>query len=270
LVVSGGNDKNVVVFSKEGEIVLSTLKGHTGPITTVAIHPNKVNVISGSKDSTIRVWDIRTKRADHILKLHEGPVTGLSLHATGDYILSSSNDKHWAFSDIETGTLLAKGGEDDIILTMSRFHPDGLIFATGTTVGQVKIWDLKEQSNVANFINHYDAITSVAFSENGYYLASASKDSTVKLWDLRKLKNFKTIDLGQGFQVTDLAFDQSGSYLALSGTDIRVYSCKLWNEVGQFTDHTDVSTGVRFGENASFLVSTSMDRTLKFYGEKRH
>ena len=34
-----------------------------------------------------------------------------------------------------------------------------------------------------------------------YYLATAADDSVVKLWDLRKLKNFKTIELEQRYQV---------------------------------------------------------------------
>lgn len=43
----------------------------------------------------------------------------------------------------------------------------------------------------------------------------------MKLWDLRKLKNFKTLQLEDGYEVEGLSFDQSGTYLAVAGTDVR-------------------------------------------------
>ena len=61
----------------------------------------------------------------------------------------------------------------------------------------------------------------MSFSENGYYLATAAEDSCVRLWDLRKLKNFKTIPMEEGYEIRDLCFDQSGTYLAVAGTDVR-------------------------------------------------
>nr|CAD7567388.1 unnamed protein product [Timema californicum] len=268
-ILTGGNDRNATVFNKDTEQVVAILKGHTKKVTRVIYHPDEDLVITASPDTTIRVWNVPTSQTMQMLRAHDGPVTGLSLHPTGDYVLSTSTDQHWAFSDIRTGRLLTKvadQGSSAIALTTAQFHPDGLIFGTGTSDSQVKIWDLKEQSNVANFPGHSGPITAISFSENGYYLATAADDACVKLWDLRKLKNFKTLQMDDGYEIRDLCFDQSGTYLAVAGTDVRVYLCKQWQELKVFNDHTAMATGVRFGRHSQYIASTSMDRTLKLYG----
>uniref|UniRef100_A0A674DES7 Pre-mRNA-processing factor 19 n=1 Tax=Salmo trutta TaxID=8032 RepID=A0A674DES7_SALTR len=266
-VLTGGADKNVVVFDKKEEQIIATLKGHTKKVTSVIYHPSQSVVFSASPDSTIRVWSVTGGNCVQVVRAHEASVTGLSLHATGDYLLSSSEDQYWAFSDIQTGRVLTKVTDEaaGVALTCAQFHPDGLIFGTGTADSQIKIWDLKERTNVANFPGHSGPVTSIAFSENGYYLATGAQDSSVKLWDLRKLKNFKTIALDNNYEVKSLVFDQSGTYLAVGGSDIRVYICKQWSEVLNFSDHSGLVTGVAFGDNAQFLSSAGMDRSLKFY-----
>uniref|UniRef100_A0A8C6PUQ9 Pre-mRNA-processing factor 19 n=1 Tax=Nothobranchius furzeri TaxID=105023 RepID=A0A8C6PUQ9_NOTFU len=258
---------SVVVFDKNEEQIVATLKGHTKKVTSVIFHPSQSMVFSASPDATIRVWSVTGGNCIQVVRAHEASVTGLSLHATGDYLLSSSEDQYWAFSDIQTGRVLTKVTDESAgcALTCAQFHPDGLIFGTGTADSQIKIWDLKERTNVANFPGHSGPVTSIAFSENGYYLATGAQDSSVKLWDLRKLKNFKTISLDNNYEVKSLVFDQSGTYLAVGGSDIRVYICKQWSEVLNFTDHTGLVTGVAFGENAKFLTSAGMDRSLRFY-----
>lgn len=109
-------------------------------------------------------------------------------------------------------------------LTGAQFHPDGVIFGLGTGSGAVRIWDVKEQTNVATFEGHSGALRAMAFSENGYYMATAAEDATVKLWDLRKLRAFHTIEFDAAQDINALAFDYSGSYLAIGGSDIRYES----------------------------------------------
>ena len=246
--------------------VVALLKGHSKRVTDAIFHPTEEFVFTSSPDTTVRTWHVTTAQSLQIVRAHEGAVTGLSLHPTGDYLLSCSSDAHWAFSDIKTGNVVVKVGDTSGAgLTCAQFHPDGLIFGTGTGDSDIRIWDLKDRTKVANFPGHSGPISSLAFSENGYYLATSADDSSVKLWDLRKLKNFKTIDLDNGYEVKNLSFDQSGTYLAVAGSDVRVYLVKQWECLCAFNDHTAMATAAKFGKHASFLASASMDRSLKFF-----
>lgn len=88
----------------------------------------------------------------------------------------------------------------------------------------------------------------------------------VKLWDLRKMKNFHTITPQVGQPIRSVSFDHSGQYLAAAGSDVWVYHGKQFSLVKTFSDHKDCVTGVRFGKDAQFLVTSSMDRSLKIFG----
>ncbi|XP_075250536.1 pre-mRNA-processing factor 19-like [Convolutriloba macropyga] len=272
-ILTGGMDKMAIVSNRSTEQIVSQLKGHTKKVSHAVYHTSRDVAFTASADCTVATWNVPEASCSNVIKAHALPVTGLSLHATGDYILSCSEDKHWAFSDINSGQVISKVSESgDHTLTCAQFHPDGLIFSVGTSDAMVKIWDLKFTSNnaVATFPGHSGPISAISFSENGYYLATSADDAQIKLWDLRKLKNFKTIQLDSQYEVKSLAFDQSGTYLSVAGSDIRVYLCKQWDELCILTDHSSLATGVKFGNNADFVCSSSMDRTLKIFGSSSY
>ncbi|KAI8435413.1 hypothetical protein MSG28_003723, partial [Choristoneura fumiferana] len=221
---------------------LATLKPQAGGLHSASvpgilaldINPSDHSrILTGGNDRNATVFNKDTEQVVAILKGHTKKVTRVIYHPDEDTVITASPDHTIRVWNVPT---------------------------------YVKIWDLKEQSNVANFPGHVGPVTSISFSENGYYLATAAEDACVKLWDLRKLKNFKTIQLDEGYAIKELCFDQSGTYLAVAGTDVRVYLCRQWQELKVFNEHTASATGVRFGRHAQCLASTSMDRTLKLYG----
>jgi len=269
LILTGGVDKNVVLFNIKTETIERTFKGHSKRITSVVLHTDQTKFISGAQDSQIRIWTKDEANAKHTITIHDRAVTDISLHPTGDYILSTSDDSHWALSDMSTGRAIAKvkSGEREVGICCSQFHPDGLIFGTGEKDSVVKIWDMRGQANVTNFVGHQGVVRAISFSENGYYLATGAEDGEIKIWDLRRLKNLKTFTTGdEKSPINDLTFDHSGVYLAIASNDVHVYQAKSWSKISQFSSHKGPVTGVRFGEDAKSVVSASMDKTLRIYG----
>uniref|UniRef100_A0A0N5AV65 Pre-mRNA-processing factor 19 n=1 Tax=Syphacia muris TaxID=451379 RepID=A0A0N5AV65_9BILA len=269
LVLTGGADKTVILFDSKSEQVQSTFKGHQKKISAVILHPTQKVCLSASYDTQVRIWPYEGEACKYVINTHDGPVTDISLHATGDYVLSVSSDSFWALSDINVGKTLCKiqsEEKNNVEICCGQFHPDGLIFGTGTADAVVKIWDLKEQTNVANFPGHQGAVRAIAFSENGYYLATGAEEGEVTLWDLRKLKSVKTMSIVDGkYPISDICFDQSGSYLAVAGIDVQIIHVKPWTVLATFKDHKEAVTAVRFGQNASSIFSTSLDRWLRVY-----
>lgn len=107
------------------------------------------------------------------------------------FVVSVSRDASWCFNDISRGSCLAQRrvSGDHERLTSCQFHPDGLIFATGTERGLLRLWDIREQQNVATCEGHTANINSISFNENGYMVATGASDGLSHIWDLRKIKS---------------------------------------------------------------------------------
>ncbi|KAK1926737.1 putative nuclear matrix protein NMP200 [Papiliotrema laurentii] len=278
-VLTGGPDKTVQIFDLEASKVLATLKGHTKPVTHVAFRESADAqlAISSSADKTVRVWGENDGKwgAKATLSGHKGEIVGIAVHPSGSYVGAASSDSTWSLYDLESAQEVASYGavagiEGSFQYTSFAVHPDGVLHGAGTKDGLVRVWDARQSSSLAGTLeSHSSALTSLSFSENGYYLATASSsDPTVNIVDLRKLKVISSWQLPAENTVSEVRFDPSAQFLAVSGTDLRVYANKTWDELLKFDDNAGVLTGARFGKLGSEIVLSGMDRTLRVLGAK--
>ncbi|KAG0049338.1 hypothetical protein BGZ83_005877 [Gryganskiella cystojenkinii] len=277
LILTGGQDKNAMIFSQSEEKVISTLKGHGKKITHVAWNEKEGLehdvVLTASEDQTVKIWTASGSKsaysAAHTIKGHEGSVTGLCVHPTKAYVASASMDSTWAFHDIESGSTLMTARTDDVSTGYSSaaFHPDGLLLGTGTAhSGAVKIWDIRTKEAVATFEGHKGSVRTMTFSENGYLMAAAGENNEVNIWNLRTMDVVQKLTVADAGQIHSLAWDQSGTYLGVGGTDLRIFKVKTWQELANLTDNTAEITSLKFGPLGDYLVAGGLDRSLRVFG----
>jgi len=102
-IISRENDRAVLVWDAETEVVLELLIGHITLVNSIAISGDSMHIMSGSEDSTICIWDAHTR--DCLL----GPLQGHPLMINcvtflpdSKHMVSGSDDFNIHVWNIET------------------------------------------------------------------------------------------------------------------------------------------------------------------------
>ena len=150
-------------------------------------------------------------------------------------------------------------------ITSLVFSPDGHTLATGSTNGQICLWDAQTAELRNTFIEHTKTISSLVFSPDGHTLATRNKDGTVQLWNVdtgELLTTFKE-------QIWELVFNPDSSALAVSLGEISfehpdTQSIGLWNlHAGNYLSifvTSMISSNLVFSPDGKMLVCAAVDR----------
>ncbi|BBM88277.1 DUF4062 domain-containing protein [Candidatus Uabimicrobium amorphum] len=82
---------------------LYTLEGHRSGVTSLAFHPNNMQLASASDDNTVRIWNMLTGECEQILEGHSGYVIEVAYSKDGSKIITVSWDRTTRVWDTGTG-----------------------------------------------------------------------------------------------------------------------------------------------------------------------
>lgn len=268
---AGGQDTDYTIklWDNPDNRLLTTLAGHTAPVTSIAFHPTLPLLATASVDRTVIIWNLETNQTvgrietdDSIFAIAYSPDgERLALgHNTGQIELWRVAGTH---DNWQPDNVTLTGHQDRV--SSLAFHPNGHWLASGSRDASLRLWDVSTGKMIDTLDSaHDDGILSLAFSPDGNLLASGSRDATVRLWSVT----------GSGLQasgdplaahtnwVMDVAFSPDGTMLASASGD---HTIILWH-VGErrpignpLMGHTDWVNALAFSPDGQRLFSGGRD-----------
>ncbi|MCU0514811.1 MAG: WD40 repeat domain-containing protein [Anaerolineae bacterium] len=187
-IASGAEDYTVRFWNVETGETIRTLTGHTGAVTALAVTPDGRRIVSGSTDRTIRIWEAMTGRLLHTCNGHLTGVDALAISPDAQYVLAGEtgrDDLRCALRlwDIETGTAVADFQEPHFGVRQIAFLGDGAQVISGSTEGDVKIWDRASGRSIRTLETHLGSMVMALMPGERMVLVGTQRP-LLALWNL--------------------------------------------------------------------------------------
>ena len=170
--------------------------------------------------------------------------------------------------------LVRNGDTLDYTEALPRFSPDGTVVGAGYwyhpsafewtpgDIGVVAEGVGSELSTLGEDEKHQREMAELAWSPDGRLLASGDLGGDVIIWDVLPIAPRLHITTPEAEAVQDVAWDPSGSYLAVaSGSVVYVYDTANGDLVSSYTGHVAAVWGVEW-EPAELVHSAALDREV--------
>eukprot|EP01103_Thecamoeba_quadrilineata_P012883 TRINITY_DN3436_c0_g1_i1.p1 TRINITY_DN3436_c0_g1~~TRINITY_DN3436_c0_g1_i1.p1 ORF type:complete len:352 (+),score=65.86 TRINITY_DN3436_c0_g1_i1:56-1111(+) len=198
---------------------------------------------------------------------HLGEIYSLKFSPDGDSIASSSFDKSiflWkVFGEcINYGVL--KGHQNAVLEVAWSSDGTSLYSASADKTGAM--WDAQTLTRTKKLSGHTSIVNCLSSSRRGPQLVvTASDDASIKLWDMRVRGCQKTFNTR--FPSTAVAFNDTTDGFFSGGLDneIKFWDLRKGEIAYTMADHLDTITGLSVSPDGGYLLSNSMDNTLRLW-----
>ena len=159
------------------------LKGHGGPVRSIAVGPEGKLAITGSFDQSAILWDLAGGFARGVLRVHAGAVNAVAALPDGRFVSAGEDGRIAIWSREETSAPQAIYPIHRALIVALAVSPDGASLASASWDGTLHITRVSDGQTRA-FTGHQGNVNGVAFTRDGRSVVSAGYDATLRIWPL--------------------------------------------------------------------------------------
>ena len=200
-LIAGDNSGGLRLWSAKtglGSRVIA--RAHAGPVTGIAVSPDRKIVASSGADGVVHMWRSSDLGALASTSRQPGAVNDIAFTPAGD-VVAADNDgtvRFWRTDGAERRPPLVADPDGDVIRSVA-VSPNGktLVVATASVV---TLFDLPTGKPLSPLNSQPPSPLDVAFSPDGQWFVSVSREGRVDLWDTAA-----RVSLGPQFAYHDAA-----------------------------------------------------------------
>jgi cytochrome c len=157
------------------------LRGHGGPVKTLAISPDGKTAISGSFDTSAIVWSLERNTAERVLRFHESAVNAVAFLPDRRIVTGGEDGRIAIWGDAPQPERVLTGHTAPIVAL--AVSPDGKTIASASWDRTVRLWPLGG-GEPRILEGHQQNVNGVAFTPDGRSVVSVSHDPQLRIWPL--------------------------------------------------------------------------------------
>jgi cytochrome c len=176
----------VVVLAVAAVAAHAQLRGHGGPVRTLAIAADGKSAISGSFDTSAIRWSLETGAASEVLRFHDGAVNAVALLRDGRAASSGEDTRIAIWRPGEAKPVAVLEGHKAPVASLA-VSPDGATLASASWDHTARLWPLSGAATGGEarvLEGHKDNVNGVAFTPDGKSLVTAGYDATLRVWPI--------------------------------------------------------------------------------------
>ncbi|OQA36484.1 MAG: WD domain, G-beta repeat [Candidatus Dependentiae bacterium ADurb.Bin331] len=253
-----------IIAQNEPTVINSTIAiQNEVPIISLALSSDQKHIAT-CNENIIFLWDANSGEFVESIKAPSN-LTSIVFDSNNQIVGGCDNDNAYVWNGLTRNLIKTFTGHTDTVKAVAC-SPDGLLVATGSFDGTVRLWDLKNDSSKIIFSDNTKLIQAVVFSHDGTLIAFGGSDKKVSVLSVAT-NNLIANFVGHTDVIKCVAFSPNGKLIASGGVDksICIWDIEQQKLARKLTGHEEQINALVFTHDNNKIISASSDATARIW-----